>query len=146
MEWSYYIRLHCVYSWNLVRIISSKSVRGCGKCYFKPESIPIGCVPPASVAISGVFTPRSLTPVHTHPVHTVQVHARILTPLPKCMLGYTPCGQIHTCENITFPKLRLRALTRERRENVERAGKTRNFILIGVWQTWTNYQDIAMTG
>ena len=87
------------------------------------ECVPVGCVPPTLVAVTGcvqgVYIPPCPTPLATplHPTplchtplhHTLPFHN---TPLPKCMLGYTPRVDRVTdgCENITFPQLRMRAV------------------------------------
>ena len=49
----------------------------------------------------------SLTPPRTRGIHPQDQRQtppddQRHTPLAQCMLGYTPCGQIDTCENITF--------------------------------------------
>ena len=52
----------------------------------KQECIPVGCVPPTSVAVVGegvVDTPRQTLPWADTPWAN--------TPLPHCMLIYTPC-------------------------------------------------------
>ena len=52
-----------------------------------------------------ITSPVSHTPCHTPVTHT-PCHTHTLSH-PKCMLGYTPCGQTDTCENITFLRLLL---------------------------------------
>ena len=59
----------------------------------KQECIPVGCVPPAAVAVrEGVSTrhPRDQTPPRTR--HPPRNQA------PR------PCGQTHTCKHITLPQ------------------------------------------
>ena len=64
--------------------------------------IPVGCVPTASVTISGggkVHPLRPQTPVHIPP----SVHTHLSThPLPKCMLGYTTTTGVVTVGNKRF--------------------------------------------
>ena len=60
------------------------------------ECIPVGCLPPASVAVSGGVYPVGLT------------RGCLPRGLPRegvCPVGvcHTPCGQRDACENITFP-------------------------------------------
>ena len=86
------------------------------------ECIPVGCVPPASVAVSPATHPRNHTcppcHVHTHttpppPCLPLAMHAPPPLPstpsLPHMPPPCTPPllwteGMTHTCENITLPK------------------------------------------
>ena len=71
----------------------------------KQESIPVGCIPPTFwlypiVSGGGTHPPSG---VGTHPLTWGGTH------LPRG--GYSPpCEQTHTCENITFLQIRLRAI------------------------------------
>ena len=49
--------------------------------HFKQECIPVGCLPPAAVAVGGVSTRHP--PGSRHP---------------------QPCGQTHACRHITLPQ------------------------------------------
>ena len=56
----------------------------------------------------GGKTPCKHTPTPCRHTHLRQIPPSILHPHsiplpPRCMLGYTPCGQTDACENITFP-------------------------------------------
>ena len=57
--------------------------------YLKQECIPVGCVPPALVAVTGcvwgVYAPLSSHFLSSHPLP--------LHPLSKCMMWYTPLGR-----------------------------------------------------
>ena len=71
------------------------------------ECIPVGCVPPASVAISpAMHTPTMHAPCHTPPaMHVLTMHVPLATPPLLCMPPShhaPPCRQTNTCENITF--------------------------------------------
>ena len=71
--------------------LSRRGVWPGGVC---PGSVCLGCVCPGGVSPGGCL-PRE--------------------GLPQCMLGYTPLWTefcTHTCENITFPQLRLRTVTK----------------------------------
>ena len=90
------------------------------KFVYEQECIPVGCVPFASVAICWpgglLHTPQSSHPPgsrHPPPRPAARhagippaMHAGIPHPpgdLLQGMLGYhLPCGQTHTCKNITF--------------------------------------------
>ena len=50
------------------------------------------------------------TPAGRHPLGR---HPPCRYSLPHCMLGYTPCGQTDTCENITIPRLLLWVVTKK---------------------------------
>ena len=92
------------------------------------ECIPVGCIPPASVAVSdycgwclslgprgclplglGVSTiPPFTTPPFTTP-HPLFHHTPFYRtpPFTPPFSPHAPCGQTNTCENITLTKLRL---------------------------------------
>ena len=70
----------------------------------RQQYIPVGCILTSSMAAWGECTPPIHTPLSTHtPAHTTPVH----TPLPKCMLGYTPFCPI-ACWN-THPSAQVHA-------------------------------------
>ena len=90
------------------------------KCVYKKESIPVGCVPPASVTIS--VTRRGYTPApgiphwytHSHPCIPTHPWKEMGTrhtppwegPWTRHTHPHPPVDRMaDTCENITFPQL-----------------------------------------
>ena len=89
--------------------------------FIEQEYIPVRCVPPASVAVSGsgVCVRGCTRSLSTQPCPHTSVHTPPSTLpypylLPRCMLVYTPCPWTEwltdICKNITFPQLRLPAV------------------------------------
>ena len=79
----------------------------------KQECIPVGCVPPQTVAVGGLHQappqtrlpqsrhpPRTRSPKGRHPPPPEQAPPRSRHP-PR---AGTPCGQTHTCRHITLPQ------------------------------------------
>ena len=81
------------------------------------EYIPVGCLPPASMAISVggvqvcVCVCVCVCPgVVSKGVYPPEPAAN--TPCPIACWDTPPCGQTDTCKNITFPQLLLRGVTK----------------------------------
>ena len=96
----------------------------------KQECIPVRCVPYAAVTVlggvsaQGVYLPRGVSaqegvclPICCLPRGSF-CHGGCLSGGGVCLRGCvcpgmctpSPCGQTHTCENITFPQLLLRTV------------------------------------
>ena len=76
--------------------------------FINKNCIPVGCVPPTSVAVSPSRTPATYAPSrHAHPFV-------MYTPCQACPMPCTPplCGQTDTYKNITFPQLLLQAVVK----------------------------------
>ena len=70
---------------------------------YKQECIPVGCVPSAAVAVSGVCVPRGCLPVGGGlPGGVSDIGGGVHLPPVDRMTD--------TCENITFPQLLLRTV------------------------------------
>ena len=81
-------------------ILTVDCVRCYTNCMNKQECIPVGCLPPAAVAVC----PAIHTPPATHsPRHAYHPHPT--RPYPATHAPRVPRGQIDTCENITLPQL-----------------------------------------
>ena len=118
----------CFSVWNLRRLNDGRRDINnvCRRTTFSRECIPVGCVPPASVAVSGVG-------VHSEGVcpgeGCVQGEGCVGGCLPRGVYIPITCWDTHLlplwrewmtdrCKNITFPQLRLRAvkiISREKR-------------------------------
>ena len=91
--------------------------RNVSSFYFKQECIPVGCVPPASVAASPARTPPARhAPPHMPPLCHAHhpLHHTCPSPLP-CIPPFAthalPVNRMtDRCKNITLPQLRLRAV------------------------------------
>ena len=93
----------------------------------KQERIPVGCVPPAHSRNGGVSVTRDPSPQTETPLDRTHWTE---TPLDRNPHGQRPlwietplnrdhpCGQTDTCENITFAKLRLRAVIKLKQESI----------------------------
>ena len=108
----------------------------CAKAWWKQECIPVGCVPPAAVAVRGGLhqapsraDPQSRPP--TGPGNTPdeappdQAPPTSRPPAPgnrHRLPGSRPPPPVNritdTCKNITFPQLRLRAVIRHKRTSL----------------------------
>ena len=67
------------------------------------ECIPVGCIPPASVAVGGISTRHP--PRTRHPPDQAPLPPRTRHPLgTRHPLDQAPPGQTHTCKHITLPQ------------------------------------------
>ena len=111
--------------------------------FIKEECIPVGCAPTVSVAVVGCLWQH---PPLGRPLCPIACWDR---PPANCILRYTPSppswreGRTHACENITFPRVLLRAVTVSK-STFQRLGYVHShspnvkvMLLLRSWRQWS---------